>query len=410
MESLKGVKILKVMPSFPFPESGAEQIDRAEGIRQQVRLGCEVWVIAKMVSWADQNELQEKAREWGIKKLILVSYKYSNRQLSFTERIQKFIGKFQNPLYFDGAAYEFAEPEIQDAVADALREFRPQVAWFDYTYLWPLYKMVKQAGVKIITQSNNFEPVHFLDEDGRTLINYLKFVPKYFGERYAIAQSDMVFAVTPKERDLYRQMGACAENLPTRGMPKFTTMMRHELRDRTPLHVFFMGSSYSVEHNKAAARQVIQEIAPRIHKTFPKAFIFHILGNKLPQELQNYCDGVDTIYEGYIKDLNAFIATMDIALIPSLMGAGMQQKVFEPIARGIPTITSPRAISGYDFVPEVEYEPAHTAEEFIEALQKLRPLKRRQELAEAGSKKSAELFSGARLDAIVMEGIKIAIS
>ena len=411
MQSIAGKRVLKVMPSFPYPELGAEQIDRAEGIRQQVRLGCEVMVIAKMVAWADQSLLQEKARAWGVKKLVLVPYKYSNRKLSIKERIKKFLGKFRNPLYLDGAAYEYAEPEIQAAVTRELAEFKPDLVWFDYTYLWPLYDLVKKAGVPILTQSNNFEPVHFLDEDGWTFKNYLKFIPKYFGERFAVRASSMVFAVTPKERDIYRGLGAKhAETLPTRGLPRLVRMSRHALHERSPLHVFFMGASYKVEHNKAAARQVIMAIAPETARRAPGKFIFHIFGGKLPEELVARCDGIQVVHEGYVDDLDSKLQEMDIALIPSLMGAGMQQKVFEPITRGIPTITSLRAIAGYDLEPEKEYLPAHTTSEFVNALLSLEDSSRRRTLAEAASKKTARLFSQEALDKIVIEGIKQALS
>src|SRR5258708_6171647 len=193
MLNISGKRVLKVMPSFPYPELGAEQIDRATGIRQLTRLGAEVSVIAKVTEWADQTVLTEKAREWGAR-LISVPYKYSNRTLTLGDKFSKFFGKFRHPLYLDGAAYEFSDPEMRQVLAKELKDFKPDVVWFDYTYLWPLYDLVRKAGVPIITQSNNFEPVHFLDEDGRTLFNYLKFIPKYLGERLATRMSDYIFA------------------------------------------------------------------------------------------------------------------------------------------------------------------------------------------------------------------------
>lgn len=396
------------MPSFPVPEIGAEQIDRAAGIRQLRHLGCEVSVVAKVTSHADRELIEQTAREWGIR-LTLVPYKYSNKTLTFKEKLHKFFGKFRNPLYFDGAAYEYAEPEMRAAVEQELRMFNPDVVWFDYTYLWPLYACVRRAKVPIVTQSNNFEPVHFLDEDGWTVINFLKFIPKFIGEWLAVRWSDVVFAVTPKEAATYRRLGArWVQTLPTRGLPKYVAMKRHVIRDHAPLHVFFMGASYKVEHNLAAARHVLQEIAPATEQCAPGTFVFHIFGGKLPKELEQYCDGLHVIYEGYVESgrFDEVIASMDIALVPSLMGAGMQQKVFEPIARGIPTITSPRAIAGYAFVDGREYVGAHTTAEFVQALLELRDLRRRQSLASVASRKAAELFSQTEFDEIVVEGFK----
>jgi len=39
--------------------------------------------------------------------------------------------------------------------------------------LWPLYKIVKNSHTPIITRSINFEPLHFLEEDGYSFLNIL---------------------------------------------------------------------------------------------------------------------------------------------------------------------------------------------------------------------------------------------
>src|SRR5262249_46308871 len=156
---------------------------------------------------------------------------------------------------------------------------------------------------------------------------------------------------TPQEATTYTEFGANVITLPLRGLSQ--CIGKHDIRARTPLHVFFMGASYSVEHNRAAARQFI-EVAEEAQRRAPGTFVFHIFRRKLPQELQLHSSS-HLVYEGYVENLETRLAQMDIALTPSLMGAGMQQKVFEPIVRGIPTITSPRAIAGYDLVEGREY-------------------------------------------------------
>lgn len=269
-------KILMVAPSFPYPLSGAEQADRAEGIKQLVRLGCEVTVIAKVVEWADHNELQRVAREWGIQ-LVLVPYRYSNRAMSLTERLFKHLGKLRNLLYLDGAAYEFTEPMVRAALVRELGN-KPDVVWFEYTYLWPLYTLVKAAGIPIVTRSINFEPLHFLEESGRSLLNYLLYIPKYFGERRTVRMSSVVFAITPAECVRYTRWGAKTVALPLRSLPSLATLPLPALYGRVPLNAFFMGSSYNVSHNREAAAFIINEVAPLLGG----GINLHIIGGKLP--------------------------------------------------------------------------------------------------------------------------------
>ncbi len=393
-------RILVVCPSFPAPESGAEQMDRADGIRQLVRLGHEVAVLAKAVEWADKELIARTAHEMGAR-VILVPYRYSNRTLHARERFFKLLGKFANPLYLDGAAYEYAEPAIQAALAKELNEFKPHVVWFEYTYLWPLYKQVAKSGAKIVVRSANFEPEHFLDEHGRTLFNYIKYIPKYVSELISVRAADMLCAITPQEQSRYQRLGARAVVLPLRSLARFVASPHLVATKKVPVHVFYMGSSYKVEHNKAAAELVIRKIAPLVEKEAAGSFVFHILGGKLPTELQALCDGVHVVYEGYVHDIDTFLQGMDVALMPSLMGAGMQQKVFEPLVRGIPTITSRRAIAGYPYEPGTHFIEGTDASSFAAAIIALQDADKREALAEAASTLSAELFSRQSLDAIV---------
>ena len=92
------------------------------------------------------------------------------------------------------------------------------------------------------------------------------------------------------------------------------------------------------------------------------------------------------------------------------MGCGQQQKVFEPIARGIPTITSSRAIAGYPLEAGKSFLSADAPEAFIEQLASLRSPARREQLSSMGVGQSRQLFSEAGLDKALADAISEAIS
>ena len=139
-------KILVITPRFPYPEAGACEQDRAEGLRQLRRLGFEVRAIGKYFEWKSADELVGAWRAFGIP-LPLIPYqseKNNPRQLGGW------------PTSWDGAAMEYHDPAMQQAVIAELDEFRPDLVWFDYTYLWPLYPLVKRRGLPIAVRSINF--------------------------------------------------------------------------------------------------------------------------------------------------------------------------------------------------------------------------------------------------------------
>ena len=244
-----------------------------------------------------------------------------------------------------------------------------------------------------MTRSINFEPVHFWEEDGAGPIHAITFLAKLVSELITIRLSDFILTITPREERIYTLLGGRGKvaTLPLRSLPCVLTKKR-DIVDHSPLHVFFMGSTYNVVHNRRALEMVVKEIVPIVERVMPGKFIFHILGAKMPPELMKYFT-THVIYEGYVADLDVFLSRMDIALIPSLFGAGMQQKIFEPLARGIPTITSKRGIAGYPFRDGEDVLWAETAAEFSRALLALSAIERRRALSEHALRLCNKIFS-----------------
>ena len=67
---------------------------------------------------------------------------------------------------------------------------------------------------------------------------------------------------------------------------------------------------------------------------------FHIVGKWLPKRVQEICDGKNIIYEGVVYELDKFLKDVHISVAPLRYGAGMNGKVVEAIAKGIPLITT----------------------------------------------------------------------
>lgn len=390
-------KILIITPKFPIPTTGACEQERLAGFLQLKRLGFEIRIIAKFFEWQDREIIISWGQEHGIS-IDLIPY--STRK-SFVQKITQFL----NPTNWDGAAYEYKLKDAQFCVKKIAEQLRPDIAWFDYTYLGPLYHLFREKNIPIITRSINFEPTHFLQEDGASVVNIFKFFPKLLSEMKIIKQSDFIFAITPKEELLYRKLGAAnVATLPLRSLPSLAQQNR-EVRQSEVLHLFFMGASYSVHHNRKAAELIIKEVAPELEKRAPGKFLFHILGKKLPADLAALCHG-NIKEEGFMDDLKMFLQNeVDIAVIPSIMGAGMQQKIFEPLVYGIPTVASSRGLAGYPFKDGEHLLLAKTRNEFVEQILKLQDISLRRKLSENALRLSQNIFSQDKFDEVVKKGL-----
>ncbi len=379
-------KILIVTPRSPFQGRGADEQDRLEGIKWFIKNGFEVRVITKVLP-SDLEHIEQARKELGIK-ITPVSYKFVGRKNMWKRLV--------NPKYWDGAAYEYFDTEIQEVLRREVEEFDPEIGWFDYTYLWPLYHLVKKA--KIITRSINFEPTHFLDEDGWTPLNLLRAVPKLLSEIISLHKSNWLFAITPKEEQVYKKLWSkSVSTLPLRDLPSRLEAKR-EYRDTSVLKLGYMSSTYSVSHNIDALLFLIQKVLPLLSKEVSERVEVHITGNRLPDSIREMLPQ-NVIYDGFVPSSVDFWTSMDIAVVPSLFGSGMQQKIFEPLALGVPTITSSRGLAGYLFIDGESVVCASSAKEFAQAIEELATdSNKRRSLGEKARGVSLGLFDRNLLD------------
>jgi hypothetical protein len=388
-------RILVMTAPFPFAEKGACPQDRTEGVKQLIRLGYEVRVVA-MCRPRDLTLLADAEKEIGVPITpIVYTFKREQRPSLMRRLVRLF-----NPRYWDGAAFEFSDPQTKHTFQSVVKQFRPDIVWFDYTYLWPLYPIARQSGAKIVTRSINYEPQHFLDEDAPGFLGRIKYWSKVLSEEQVIRESDHLFSITHREEDLYRSMGAThVSTLPLRALPRYIGK-NSMVHDRHPLNVFFMGANYKITHMRDALSFILSEVIPQIESKYPGVFCFHAVGANAPEAMINSAPP-SFHYHGYVRDLEVFLSDMDIALAPSLMGAGMQQKVWEPIVRGIPTITSPRALAGYNIEGGTEVMLATTADEFVLSLEKMISLDTRKSLSRHALAKAGTLFTRPQYDTMV---------
>lgn len=400
-------RILFFTPVFPKLNKGAAEQDQIYGALRLQEMGHAVRMAAFLPDYQSPADVFEYGHTIG---LDVVSIPYPATFRSFASSVKRLVAALQQPALLDGAAYQHAHPAILQFAEEQIGSHRPDLVWLDNNFLWPVALLAKAHGIPVIFRSQNFEPAHVLDEGGRSLPNYIRYAGKYLGELTALRLSTLLVAITPVEQARYRRLSRQdkVELMPLRGLPVHLRPPRPP-NNRRPLNVFYWGSTYNVSHNRAALSFVTRDLTSHLRSTAPGEFSLHIFGGKVPADIQALAAD-DLIIHGFIPDLEPELANMNIALVPSLYGCGMQQKIFEPLCRGFPTVTSERGLAGYSFLPGRDVLTAQTAEQFVTHLLELRKPERRAELSENASRRAAELFSAERqaetLDRILQRALE----
>ncbi len=393
------MKILVVTPWVPYPVTGADQQDRFQGFLQLQQLGHEVRVLAKVHAFQDQPAITQFYADAGIA-LELIPYNTSLPMLL----LQRLPHALLEPALFDGAALEYTDGATKAHIRRAVAEFKPDCAWVEFTFLWPVVRQLKKLGVPTVMRSANNEAQQSIDEHGGSLVSHVWAVPKFRGEKIAARASDQLLAITPVEQQWYKDCGAKDPGvLPLRGLPE--TLRTHTHTDKQVLDVVFLSSSYSNGHNRDALQFLLTQILPEVHRRYPGVFRFHITGQKFPANFQSLITDDVTVH-GFIPDLRAFLDTMDIALCPSVSGQGMQQKIFEPLCCGLPLITHHTA--GYPFQDGLQVLLATDAATYVTHLDTLRSAACRQAQADAAHALALTLFSEETLRTITQKAITAA--
>lgn len=391
-------KILMIMPKFPYPATGACEQGRVSDIKHLLELGFTLEIITKIAP-EKMDEIERVKQMLGIE---IFGVPYKMNQPGPKESWQTLWPRLKSPLRLDGAANEYFDPEIQTLVQERVATFQPDIMWYEYTFLWPLYPIAQEHNLPIIIRSHNFEPIHFLQEDGKTFVNLLKFIPKIIGEWYTTRVCDALFSISAKEAVWYRRIGGGNRvfTYPSRRLAYLVQTPLVQKQQQEKIHLVFMGSSYNIPHNRKAARFLIEEVMPLLEMRSPNTFVLHITGGKLPPQEHELAQrlGKAIVYEGYVPDLDSFLSGMDIAVVPSLYGGGLQLKIFEPLCRGIPLVTSERGLAGYPFFDKVHLRLASTAEEFCDSIIELKTLEQRITLGQSGKQQAINLFSHEKSD------------
>lgn len=390
-------RILILTPWVPYPVTGACQQDRFFGFKQMQELGYTIHVIAKIHDWQPRDEVEEVFAKEGIP-LTLVPYSQNLKAL-FLQRLPRIL---QSPALIDGAALEYTAPDYEAVVHSVLKTFQPDLAWIEYTPLWPLLRLLKPYKIPTIIKSSLDEPKNCRDENGWSFVSVVKSVLKYPGERIAARESDFLFAISPIEEQNYRRLGAKhTGTLPLRGLSQCFKRKVHTHKD--VLDVVFLSSNYNMGHNRDALDFLLTKIVPLVRKKAPGKFRFHLTGKKFPATYAHFL-AEDVCTTGFVPDIGEFLATMDIALCPWISGTGMQQKVFEPLCRGLPLITN--HVAGYPFVSGKDVLLAETPEEYLQSLLELLSTEKRQSISDAAFEKTNNLFSNKAVKATAERAIE----
>jgi len=138
-----------------------------------------------------------------------------------------------------------------------------------------------------------------------------------------------------------------------------------DLEDR-PCHplagrkgILFMGN-LAYGPNKEAASWMVRELYPKIRNQNPDCRL-RIVG----PGADSRWEGKGVSLAGPVRDLGAELKQARVLVVPMRRGAGVQNKILDALASGLPVVATPLAASGLELEPDREYMAGGNSEEIV---------------------------------------------
>lgn len=148
-----------------------------------------------------------------------------------------------------------------------------------------------------------------------------------------------------------------------------------------PLRISFCGAM-SYRPNADAANWFAREVLPRIRQALGEVE-FWIVGGGVGDEVQPLGDLPGVTVTGRVEDVRPYVWNSDLAVAPIRIARGIQNKVLEAMALGIPALVTPLAFEGLEAEAERDLDVAAAEPEVFAAaaLRLLRDPAARREIA-----------------------------
>jgi glycosyltransferase involved in cell wall biosynthesis len=234
-----------------------------------------------------------------------------------------------------------------------LREHDFDVVVFDHTGMLQYVRNVPEKIVTvaslhdIFTQSWERHAAHAKNPLRRLALIAEKYRTMRWEQR-AFVSTDIIFPLSEKDRGLIDSMSQPGNSLMAIQPWVDASVLRKSVKRSNPKgdSLLFWGAMDRVE-NIDAVRWIADEILPRIRQHIPSAHLY-IAGSKSDSLADVFGRREDISLLGFIDDIERMMGSMEIALLPLRLGAGIKVKVLECMAAALPVLTTEVGSEGID--------------------------------------------------------------
>lgn len=321
------MKILIALSRFPYPIEKGDKL-RAYYQLKELSRNNELYVVClseKMPSEEEYNEVKKHC-----KKLDIIKHSYFSRLINLVFGIFSKdpyqVHYFESPEMKTRIAYLISTNNIDICYVQLLRLFKnipfelPTKYYLDYMDAF-------SEGMKKRLKYSKWYEKFLVNSEARRLRLFEEKIAPFFDGHSMISQSDTdSFSLKLREK---------LDIIPN-GVSEEFFISRSSLLEKE-FDLLFTGNM-GYHPNIQACKYLVQEILPvlkskGIHVTICLAGI-----NPSPEVLA--LKSTEVTVTGYVKDIKEYLGRSKVFVAPLFSGSGLQNKLLEAMAAGLPTVTT----------------------------------------------------------------------
>lgn len=196
---------------------------------------------------------------------------------------------------------------------------------------------------------------HLITEEGKRLAEYEHRIFDYFNHHTIISSQDREFISHPQKKEIVVIENGISE--------AFSSYNKPVEKDRD---LVFTGNM-NYPPNIACCEYLVNEILPLLRRKKPGIRVL-LSGANPHQRVKALAVQEEVTVTGWVEDIRDSYARAKLFVAPLFIGTGLQNKLLEAMAMGIPAITTPLANNALQAIEGESVIIAANAEQFTKAI------------------------------------------
>lgn len=219
------------------------------------------------------------------------------------------------------------------------------------------YMDALSKGMERRMQSAKGARKELMKTESKRLTAYERSIFDYFEFHTIISKQDRQFILHPKQNTI--------QIIPNGVDQKF---FEFDIQPSPPFDLVFTGNM-SYPPNIEAALYIKNQLMPLLEKEIPT--IQCLISGANPTNQLKKCDAPNFNVSGWVEDIRDSYASARIFIAPMMLGTGLQNKLLEAMAMGLPCITTTLANNALKAIPNEQILIADQEIDFVIQIQRL---------------------------------------